>query len=132
MSWFLNLSLLFTAGAVGGLVNAFVVWFFGYKGISAFLGVQLIPKMTTAYLYPKLVWGGLWGLLFILVKEKNTLFYLAGIISLGPTLTQLFYVFPKLDVGLGGLKLGKYTPYLVIVFNLFWAYSAAAWIYFAS
>ena len=131
MTWFLTLSLLFTAGAIGGLVNAFVVWFFGFKGISAVVGVQLVPKMTTAFLYPKIVWGGLWGLLFILAKEKESLFYMAAVISLAPTLMQLLYVFPKQDVGLGGLKLGKFTPYLVFIFNLFWAYSAATWIYFA-
>ena len=130
MSWFLTLSYLFTAGSIGGLVNALVVWFFGYKGINQFLGVQIFPKMTTTYLYSKIIWGGLWGLLFVVVTKGNLLFYYAGLISIVPTLVQLFYVFPKQDVGPAGLKLGKLTPYLVIVFNLVWAYTAATWIYF--
>lgn len=130
MPWFLTLSYLFTAGSIGGLANALIVWFFGYKGINQYLGVQIFPKMTTSYLYPKIVWGGLWGLLFVAAIRGNTFFYYPIPISLVPTLVQLLYVFPKQDLGLGGLKLGKFTPYLVVIFNLAWGYTAAIWIYF--
>ena len=132
MSWFLMLSLTFTAGAIGGLANALVVWFFGLKGINQMMGVNIAPKMTTALIYPKIVWGGLWGLLFVFAMTPDKLFLKAALISLAPTVVQLLYVLPKDPIaGLYGLKLGTLTPAMVVFFNLVWAFSAAAWIYFA-
>ena len=132
MSWFLMLSLTFTAGAIGGVVNALVVWFFGFKGINQMMGVNIAPNMTTGLIYSKAVWGGLWGLFFVFVSTSDMLFLKAAVISLAPTVMQLVYVFPKDPLaGMYGLKLGKLTPVMVVFFNLVWAFAAAAWIYFA-
>ncbi len=132
MSWFLILSLTFTAGAFGGLANALVVWFFGYKGLSQMIGVNIAPKLSTALIYSKAVWGGLWGLLFAVALQPDLLFLKAALISLAPTAVQLMYVFPKDPAaGMYGLKLGRLTPLAVIFFNLIWALAAAIWIYFA-
>ena len=132
MSWFLVLSLTFSAGAVGGLANALVIWFFGFKGINQMLGVNIAPKITTTLIYSKVVWGGLWGLLFVFAMTPDMLFLKAALISLAPTAVQLLYVFPKDPAaGLYGLKLGKLTPLMVVFFNLVWAIAAATWIYFA-
>ena len=131
MSWFLSLSLTFVAGAIGGLANALVVWFFGIKGIKQFFKVNIAPKLDVLFIYSKIVWGGLWGVLFIFALDPQSLFLKATLISLAPTLVQLFYIFPKQGLGTSGLKLGSLTPALVIFFNLVWAYAGATWIYFA-
>jgi hypothetical protein len=50
-------------------------------------------------------------------------------LSLGPTLVQLFWVFPfKAHVGYLGFELGFLTPLLVFVFNAIWGITAALWI----
>ena len=58
-----NLSLVFTAGLFGGLVNCLIVWLFGKLGIPQALGVQIAPPLTTAFIYPELVWGRALGII---------------------------------------------------------------------
>jgi hypothetical protein len=51
------------------------------------------------------------------------------IFSLGPTLVQLFVVFPmKANKGVMGLDLGLFTPLFVVVFNAIWGWTAAIWL----
>jgi hypothetical protein len=124
-----NLSLVFVAGLVGGLLNCLVVWLFGWLGIAQALGVQIAPPLTTALLYPKLVWGGLWGLLF-LVPMGRVSFPVSGLIfSLGPSLMQLFLVFPlQAHKGVLGLQLGALTPVFVLFYNAVWGVAAGWWL----
>ena len=85
-----NLSLVFTAGLFGGLVNCLIVWLFGKLGIPQALEVQIAPPLTTAFIYPELVWGGLWGLLFLIPLGRLS-FPVKGLpISLLPSMVQLF------------------------------------------
>ncbi len=127
---FLNkLSLAFAAGSVGGLLNSLVLWVFGAVGLNQFLGVQLAPALTPAFLYPRLVWGGLWGFVFLLSWRTPKIFLAGLLYSLGPTLVQLFFVFPyKADKGFLGLQLGLLTPLLVVLFNAVWGLGAAWWL----
>jgi len=64
-------SLCFAAGCLGALANSWAVWYFGSKGIPASFGVAIAPSFSLAWLYPRIVWGGLWGLLFLLPVIKN-------------------------------------------------------------
>jgi len=61
-------------------------------------------------------------MLFFLVKNKNTgVLSKAFLVSLGPTLVQLFVIFPfKAHKGYLGLELGALTPALVVLFNVAW------------
>jgi hypothetical protein len=130
MNYIKRLSLAFAAGCVGGLLNSLVLWAFGALGINQFLGVQLAPALTPAFLYPRLVWGGLWGFLFLLSWRSNKIIAPGLIYSLGPTLIQLFLVFPhQLNKGFLGLQLGLLTPLLVIFFNAVWGIGTAWWLY---
>jgi hypothetical protein len=124
-----RLSLVFSAGCLGALANSLAVWWSGKMGITAALGVKIAPALTPAFLYPRIVWGGIWGLLFLFpVLAKSTL--LRGLLlSIGPTLVQLFIVFPiKAQKGIMGLDFGNLTPVLVIVFNAIWGLVAAYWL----
>jgi hypothetical protein len=122
-----NLSLVFVAGCWGALLNSLAVWLGGYLGIAA--GA---PQLTPAFLYPRLVWGGLWGFLFLIPLGRRS-FPVRGIFfSLGPTLVQLFLVFPlKAHKGVLGLQLGYLTPLLVVFYNAIWGYGAGWWLYWA-
>ena len=125
----LNLSRVFAAGCFGGLLNSLSVWIFGELGITAFLGVAIAPRLSAAWLYPRLVWGGIWAILFLLPFMQRRLLFKGLILSLGPSLVQLFVVFPmKAGKGVMGLELGLLTPVLVLVFNAVWGLAAAIWL----
>lgn len=121
-----TIMLVFSAGCAGGFTNGIVVWFFGLSGISQALGVHIAPALTPAWLYPRLAWGGIWGLLFVLPILSGRPLARGLLFSLGPTLVQLFIIFPlKAHQGLMGLELGAMTPLLVIFFNFIWGLTAA-------
>lgn len=123
-----SLSLFFAAGVIGALANSLVVWGAAELGLPQALGVSLAPAVSPAWLYPRLVWGGLWGLLFVLpialgVVPRGLL------LSLAPSLFQLLVVFPAWSGrGLGGLELGALTPVFVLLYNAVWGVAASWWV----
>jgi hypothetical protein len=124
-----NLSLVFAAGCWGALWNGLAVWLGGYLGIALALGVHIAPPLTSAFLYAKLVWGGLWGLLFLLPMARWSFPVRGLLFSLAPTLVQLFLVFPLIaHKGVLGLQLGSLTPLLVVFYNGIWGYAAGWWL----
>jgi len=113
--------ILFAAGCLGALASSVVVWLFGDLGITKSLGVSISPALTASWLYPRIVWGGIWGLIFFLPLLNSKPFSKGTILSLFPTIVQLFIVFPyKANKGVAGMELGVFTPVLVFVFNWVW------------
>jgi hypothetical protein len=116
-----NILVFFAAGCLGGLANSLAVWIFGDLGITSSLGVAIAPSLTPDWLYPRIVWGGLWGLTFVLPIFKSNLFLKGTLLSFLPTIVQLFVVFPyKANKGMAGIELGLYTPAFVLFFNWVW------------
>ena len=127
-----KLLIFFAAGCIGGLANSITVWLFGQLGITSTFGVSISPSLTPAWLYPRLVWGGIWGLLFVLPMLPSKILAKGAILSLFPTAVQLFVVFPlKADKGIAGIELGIFTPLFVIFFNWVWGVVAALAIKYA-
>lgn len=122
-----RLSCAFSAGAIGGLINSAAVWLFGLLGITVALGVKIAPHLSPAFLYPRIVWGGLWGLLFLIPILKGSIYVRGFVYSLGPSAVMLFIVFPNMGKGVYGLSLGMLTPVFVILFNFIWGIAAAFW-----
>ena len=121
-----KLLIFFAAGCLGGVANSVAVWLFGYFGITTFLGVSIAPSLSPSWLYPRIVWGGIWGLLFILPNLQSKLLLKGAILSLFPTAVQLFVVFPlKANKGIAGIDLGLYTPLFVLFFNWVWGFVSA-------
>lgn len=121
-----NILVCFAAGCLGGLVNSFAVWFSGDIGLTRHIGVAIAPGLSPAWLYPRIVWGGIWGLLFLLPLWKTKVVTRGTLFSLIPTAVQLLYVYPVIaGKGLLGMKLGILTPLAVIVFNWVWGLTAA-------
>lgn len=127
--FFRDMSLTFVAGLLGGLVNSLVVWLFGAVGVTQLLGVALAPQLIPAWLYPRLVWGGLWGWLFLLPAPKLTYPARGLFLSLLPSLVEIFLVFPfQAQKGVGGIQLGYLTPLFVLFFNAIWGLAAGYWV----
>ncbi len=119
-----NALLVFAAGCLGGLVYCLVMWLFTRYGISQSLGVSLYGSLAPNWVYPRIVWGGLWGLLFLLPLMSSSLFMRSLVMSLIPALVQLFIIYPfYTSQGIAGLKLGLLTPVLVWFFFWCWAFT---------
>ena len=126
-----RISVVFSAGCLGAVASSLMAWVLGAYSIANKLGVQIAPQLTLQWLYPRIVWGGLWGVLFALPMLRSSIWQRGIVISLGPTLFQLFVVFPYLTgKGILGLDLGNLTPLLVFICNAVWGIVAAMWIYF--
>ena len=116
-----KLLIFFAAGCLGGLANSIAVWLFGYFHITSSFGVSIAPLLTPGWLYPRIVWGGIWGLLFILPMLQSKLLLKGTVLSLFPTAVQLLVVFPlKAHKGIAGIDLGLFTPLFVLFFNWVW------------
>ncbi len=125
----LDLSLTFAAGCIGGVANSIAVWLSGKSGLNKMLGMSIAPEWTPAWLYPRIVWGGLWGFLFLLPYFKDSPFTQGFVFSLAPTAVVLFIVFPvQAKKGMLGLELGKLTPLFALVVNAVWGIAAAYWL----
>ncbi len=116
----------YAAGCLGALANSLVAWQAGELGIPQWVDVSLAPRLTPGWLYPRIVWGGLWGLLFWLPIMKTRPLLKGTVLSLLPTAFQLLYLFPHKSVnGWAGLHLGMWTPAFVLVYNWVWGIVAA-------
>ena len=116
----------YAAGNVGGLLNSLMLWLAGTYGLTAALGVSIAPSLSPEWLYPRLVWGGLWGLLFAMPLFAQHWLRRALLLSLLPSAVQLFIVFPyQSPYGQAGLALGTLTPLVVLLANAFWGIGTA-------
>jgi hypothetical protein len=124
-----RLSLTFAAGTFGALVNSVALWAAGEQGLTQAIGVSLAPALTLAWLYPRLVWGGFWGALFLLPVPRSTWWVRGLVFSLAPTACALLVLFPdSRHFGLLGLAAGKLTPLVVAIANAVWGVAAAWWL----
>lgn len=122
-----KLSSAFAAGTLGGLINGLAVWIFGETGITAAMGVDLHPHLTPPWLYQRLVWGGIWGFLFLIPVLKKSVAARGLLFSIGPSVVMMLLVFPKMGKGAYGLSLGTMTPLFVLFFNAIWGLVSALW-----
>jgi len=119
-------SMTFAGGAFGALVNSLAIWGAGTYHLTERLGINIAPALTSNWLYPRIVWGGLWGFLFLLPLIRGRWWLRGIILSLAPSAFQLFYVFPHdTNHGMLGLGLGALTPAFVVAANGIWGLSAA-------
>ncbi|MBU2538208.1 MAG: hypothetical protein KKH22_07195 [Proteobacteria bacterium] len=117
----------FTGGALGALIDSVNIWALGQTGITAWLGIGLRPQFTPSWLYPRLVWGGIWAMLLIIpfLRQKTAM---RGILmSLIPTTMMFLMVFPEMGMGLFGLNAGLLTPLLVLLLNFIYGMAASFW-----
>ena len=118
----------FAAGAFGALINSLAIWAAGAHHLTARLGVRIAPHLAADWLYPRIVWGALWGFLFILPVLPGRWWLRGIVLSLAPTAFQLLYLFPRESGhGLLGIGLGTLTPVFVLAANALWGL-AAAWL----
>ena len=121
------LAVCFCAGLLGALASGLLLCLAGKLGAFKAAGVLLSPHLTPAWLYPRLVWGGLWGLVYFLAvgpaRARQRWARRGMLISLLPTAFELLVVFPYwTGHGLLGRQLGRLTPLAVLLANLAWGF----------
>lgn len=122
-----SLTLGFGAGVFGALLNSLALWALVYMRITRWAGIRIQVDLTPEWIYPRLVWGGIWGLLLAAAVLKRSVILRGLVFSLGPTIVQLLVIFPSAGKGHLGLSLGGLTPLLVIVVNAIWGVGASGW-----
>ena len=106
------------------------VWGFGALGITAALGVKIAPAFTPAWLYQRLVWGGLWGWLFLLPVTGLSYPVRGLLYSLGPRLgtASWWSLSFQAHKGFLGLQLGYLTPVFILFYNVVWGLTTGWWL----
>jgi hypothetical protein len=122
----------FSAGCVGALASSIMAWQIGELGIARWAGISIAPSLSPGWLYPRIVWGGIWALAFVLPFLKSRLVLKGTLLSLLPTGFMLFFFFPhRTHQGAAGLRLGMWTPAYVLMVNWVWGLVTAATIKFS-
>lgn len=116
----------FAAGVVGAVANSAALWLLGAAGVPDMLGVSMAPDFSFGWLYPRLVWGGLWGMLFLLPFSKTI--GVGTLLGLAPAAAAMLYFLPQAGKGYLGLELGTLAPLFVLFYNLLWGLTTAAWL----
>lgn len=117
----------FAGGALGAFVDSFNIWSMGKVGISDLLRVGMKPEFTPGWLYPRLVWGGIWALLLLLPFWTQRKILRGCIFSLIPSAMMLFMVLPSMGKGTLGLGFGTFTPVVVVGLNFIYGIVASLW-----
>jgi hypothetical protein len=75
-----------------------------------------------------MIWGGIWGALFVLPFLRLSVWIRGALYSLLPSLVALVVVLPARGAGMWGLGLGALTPLFVLFVNAIWGVLAAWWV----
>ncbi len=115
----------FTAGLLGAVVSSLFLWGCNEWGVTSMLGVKMVQTLELPKLYPKLLIGGLWGLVYFFtvgIPRHRRHWVRKGLwFSLLPSLVAIFYLYPYIyHRGMAGFDLGTLTPLLIVVTNLVW------------
>lgn len=129
MNRWIKASAYFCAGLAGGITNAVFVWAAGASGVNAAIGIKIAPAWTPGFLYQRMVWGGIWGFIFLLPWLKKSVWLRGVVFGLAPTLVVLTVVLPyQLNKGFLGLELGALVPVFAVLANAVWGITAVLWL----
>ncbi len=115
----------FTAGLLGAVVSSLFLWGCNEWGVTSMLGVNMVQTLELPKLYPNVLIGGLWGLVYFFtvgIPRHRRHWVRKGLwFSLLPSLVAIFYLYPYIyHRGMAGFDLGTLTPLLIVVTNLVW------------
>ncbi|MBK8174069.1 MAG: hypothetical protein IPK66_01815 [Rhodospirillales bacterium] len=101
-------------------------WAAGRQGIGRGFGVFLGSDLALDRLYPRIVVGGMWGLVFLLPWPRAPLWVRGVILGLAPSLYALLFTAARHQ--LGDLVSGDLSVVQLIVVNMLWGVVAALWL----
>ncbi len=118
---FRRLSLAFAAGAAGVIALVAFLWLLRESGVAASLGLRLPAPKLPDFLYSRIVWGGIWALLFVLPVMTRQWLLRGLVVGVLASLASIFYFNPA-------WKSAPFTFVIVIfVANAIWGVAASGW-----
>ncbi len=113
-------------GAVGALVSSIALWLAGRAALTVMIGVAISPTLSVAWILPRILEGGLWGLAYPFLLRRGIPAVRAGLLlSLAPSMAQLFWTLPRAGQLMLGVGLGPLTPVVVLLTNALWGWTLA-------
>lgn len=110
----------YAAASLGGLAVVLTAWALGELGVPDALGVAIKPKLELGWIYRAVVWGGLWGLIFLLPLRISPLWLKGALLTLAPVLAAFVYFIPMRGGAMFALDKGALAPLYIYAFNLPW------------
>ena len=111
----------FSAGASAAFLTCILVWFAGAVGITDSYGISIKPKLEMLWLYPYIIHGGLWALIYNFPFLQKATVIRGIILSFIPCSFHLFVLYPVFfNEGIMGTRLGDYTPFFIIIAYAIW------------
>ena len=129
-----NASIAFAAGALGALANRAALWMLGQAGVIPPTHFAFpLPEPTRLWIYTAIVWGELWGFLFLIPWHAR--WWLRGIVfGLGPSLGVWLVIYPYVaHLGFFGANRGLMALVIpLVVNNIVWGLVSSWWYEFSS
>ncbi|WP_299004467.1 hypothetical protein [uncultured Shewanella sp.] len=123
---------LFGAGCIGALLASLLFWLLTYLGLGHYVKFPYFPVLSAGWLYPKVLWGGVYGLLLLIPILESKLWLKVILLSILITLVHLFIALPfSVYRGAAGLNIGLYAFLFALLFNFLWASITALTVKFA-
>jgi hypothetical protein len=118
---FRQLSIAFAAGAVGALALGVFLLILRDTGVLANLGIRPPPVRMPEFLYGRMVWGGIWALLFVLPVMTGQWLLRGVVVGVLASLAAIFYFNPAWQ--------GAAFNFVALIFvaNAVWGIVAAGW-----
>lgn len=124
-----NLSIAFTAGSVGGIVGATLLWFTAQTLLERNSLFGFTVKVSEAWIAQFVLMGGLWGFLQLLPLFSNSLWKRGLVLAAFPIVAMLteFALLPKTEGYFFPLVLAKTKPWTEIGALLVWGQVSTWW-----
>lgn len=118
-------ALYYVAASIGGLAVVLTAWALGAAGVADTLGVGIKPALEPPWIYRMMVWGGLWGLIFLVPLRLGSLWLKALVFTLAPVLVALVVFVPMRGGALFALDKGALAPFYIYCINIPWGLATA-------
>jgi hypothetical protein len=118
---FRQLSLAFAAGGVGVIALVVFLWIVRDAGVLTSLGLHAPKPKMPDFLYSRIVWGGLWALLFVLPVMSRQWLLRGLAVGVLASLASIFYFNPAWKNAAFSFVL------LIFVANAVWGIIASGW-----
>lgn len=89
-AWLRQMAFCFAAGSAGALVKSAVSWGAARGGVTVVVGLHGAAALQPSLLYSRIVWGGLWALLFLLPQLRRSILF--GGVAAGVVVTLMQWV----------------------------------------
>lgn len=122
-NWLRQSALCYSAGAVGGLAKGGLIWACGRAALTAPLADQLAHALRPGGLYMRLVWSGLYALIFLLPFARSSLLWRGLLATMAVSVLQLV-ILPLLQHQ--QLHIFAFSTLALLVLNCAWGLVAAA------